>query len=577
VTVVDLFEQRAARHPDAIAASSGDEVLTYGELDVRADRLAQHLLTLGVRPEVFVGLATEPGFDQLVGMLATMKAGGVYLPLDPGQPGDRLRFLLSDADAAVLLTQSRLGLDAGQGVRVVHLDADREPASSDPGARTGVQLSADAAAYAIHTSGSTGTPKGVVVSHRGLTNVIEVQRAAFGLSAGSRVLQCTSAWFDASLSEIWITWTAGARLVVGSGGLVGDELADALERNGITQIAVVPSALATLPPRPLDRLATIVLGGELISPGLANRWSAGRALFNVYGPTEATIDATIFRCDGAVSAPPPIGTPIANTCIRLLDVRLRPVAPGTVGDVYIGGAGVARGYLRRPGPTAARFVADPHGVPGARLFRSGDLARRRPDGELEFVGRSDDQLKIRGFRIEPGEVEAAVAGYAGVREVGVGVREVSDSDRRLLACVVPDAAGPDLSVDGLRDHVSRRLPRHMVPAEFALVDRLPLTPIGKIDRRALSSVAPVVQPVGGSPGEDAVSRIFADVLGRDGVGPDEGFFDLGGHSLLAMTLLNRIDSATGVRIPLAEFFERPTPAGVAARCAGADARRPATP
>jgi amino acid adenylation domain-containing protein len=584
MTVVDLFEAQAARRPQAIAVSDGEREMTYAELDARANQLAHHLLALGVRPEAFVALAVRPGFDQLVGMLATMKAGGAYLPLDPGQPGDRLAFLLADAGASVLLTRKGLGADPGPA-RVVRLDADRALISSRPTHRPGVRLTGDATAYAIYTSGSTGLPKGVAVPHRCLSNVIEFQREAFGLSADSRVLQCTSVWFDASLSEIWITWAAGARLVLRSGRLAGDELADEIVRHGITQLAVVPSALATVPARQPPTLRTIILGGELITPGLANTWSPGRALFNVYGPTEAAICATVFRCDREVSAPPPIGTPIANTWIRLLDERLRPVAPGAVGEIYLGGAGVARGYLNRPGQTAARFVADPYGAPGERLFRTGDLARCRPDGDLEFVGRSDDQVKIRGFRIEPGEVEAALASYPRVREVAVGVREEAGGDRRLLACIVPQAGprAPEAEfLAGLREHARRQLPGYLVPSEFAVVDRLPLTPIGKIDRRSLAAVAPAAGPDGSPPnqGEERIRRIFADVLGRDGVGADDGFFDLGGHSLLAITLLNRIDDATGVRMRLAEFFERPTPAGVAARVlagTGGDAPPPAGP
>ncbi|MFJ3084591.1 amino acid adenylation domain-containing protein [Streptomyces halstedii] len=435
-TVTELFEGQVSRTPDAVAVSFGCRSLTYGELNARANQVAHHLRDLGVGPEEFVGLCLERGVDLMVGMLGILKAGGAYLPLDPDHPSDRLSYTLDDAACRVVVTGKGIELPA-PGVRTVCLDAEGEVLSARPTHNPHSGVTVDNVAYAIYTSGSTGRPKGVEVPHRGVTNVITYQSRAFGVTAQSKILQYSSICFDASVSEIWMAWITGAELVVAPPHLVGEDLATELAAREITQVALVPSVLGTLPDVSLPHLATILIGGEAGAPGIVNRWSPGRKLFNVFGPTEATVDATAFRCSGQVTKALPVGGPIANTQVYLLDARLRPVPVGIPGEVYIGGVGVARGYLCRRGLTASRFVANLFGDAGSRLYRSGDLGRYLPDGSIEFLSRLDDQVKLRGFRIELGEVESTLTQHPGVRQAAVAIREGDEGDRRLLAYVVP--------------------------------------------------------------------------------------------------------------------------------------------
>ncbi|WP_158553987.1 non-ribosomal peptide synthetase [Micromonospora deserti] len=447
-TVVRLFEAQAARVPTAVAVSFGQERLTYAELDTRANRLAHRLRSLGVGPEVLVGLCAHRGPDQLVGMLAILKAGGAYLPLDPEYPVERITYMLSDAACSAVIVEDGVDIDTG-GAEVVRLDPDAD--SAWPAHAPAVTVSPDNLAYVIYTSGSTGRPKGAEITHRGVTNVIAFQSRAFGVGPQSRVLQVASICFDASVSEIWITLTSGGELVITPTHLVGAELADVLSARGVTQVALVPSVLATLPDVELPKLETIIIGGEAGAPAVVNRWAPGRALINVYGPTETTVNASYLRCAERVTAPLPIGAPVSNTQMYLLDAWLRPVPPGVPGEVYIGGAGVSRGFRGKPAMTASRFVANPFAADGSRLYRSGDLARFLPDGNIEFLGRIDDQVKVRGFRIELGEVESVLAEHPSVSQVSVVAR-----DQRLYAYLVPANL---TGVDGgalSEDYVRRR-------------------------------------------------------------------------------------------------------------------------
>ncbi|MBF8184514.1 amino acid adenylation domain-containing protein [Nonomuraea sp. K274] len=452
-TVMRLFEAQAARTPHAVAVSFHDDRLTYAELDVRANRLAHRLRSLGVGPEVVVGLCFERGLEVMVAMLAVLKAGGAYLPLDPDHPAARIGFMLRDASCPLVVVQEGLDVDTGTA-EVVRFDAvaDESWPVDDPSP----ELSPDNVAYVIYTSGSTGQPKGVEVAHGGLTSLITFQSRTFGVGPRSRVLQVTSVCFDASVSEIWITWISGGELVVAPRQLIGQDLADVLAERAITQVALVPSVLATMPGTALPDLKTILMGGEVCVPAMVNRWAPGRDLFNVFGPTEATVNASVFHSTGEVSEPLPIGRPIANTRIHLLDAWLRPVPVGVPGEVYIGGIGVARSYLRRPGLTAARFVADPFAGDGSRLYRTGDLARYRPDGDLEFLGRLDDQVKLRGFRIELGEVQAVLAEHPAVDQARVAVRESAGGDRRMFAYVVPVDVATDDDAALSEQHVRER-------------------------------------------------------------------------------------------------------------------------
>ncbi|MEU9634591.1 amino acid adenylation domain-containing protein [Streptomyces tendae] len=788
-TVVRLFEEQVARTPQAIAVSYRTESLAYAELNRRANRFARRLRSLGVGPETVVGLCAERGLDLMVGMLAILKAGGAYLPLDPEYPAERIAYMLDDARCPFVVVQG--GLDLGTtAAEVVVLDPAAD--TSWPAHDLGLDVDPDSLAYVIYTSGSTGRPKGVEVLHRGVTSMICFQSREFGVGPHSRVLQVASICFDASVSEIWMTWITGGRLVIAPRHLLGGELSALLAEEEITQVALVPSVLETLPETALPSLRTVLIGGEAGAPAVVNRWSRGRELINVFGPTEATVNASFFRCAGEVSTALPIGRPIDNTQLYVLDAMLRPVPVGVPGELYIGGTGVTRGYLGQPGLTASRFVADPFAADGSRLYRSGDVARYLPDGNIEFLGRLDDQVKLRGFRVELGEVEATFAEHPAVGQMAVAVRDDGTGGLRMYGYVVPagqvrarwnaddpaliaehvaerqrhfdevhrageadekvnrtvrerisvlrpkrlleigcgrgsllrelapscgqyvasdfsdsaitllrnapelaapsrptllhreatdfrgfrdrsfeavvvdsvvrhcpslsyvdriveqaltaladggllivtdvpeTARGGELAIapqyftalterlpravevevvpaDGsydvvvtaglgqgpgtkerdrapdrelandplrarraellaaeLREFGRARLPEYMVPSGFLVLDRLPLSPNGKVDARALP--VPETRSHGRSPagpGEEALCALFAEVLGRDGVSPDDGFFDLGGHSLLALRLVNLIGARLGTQITLSELFLRSTPAALA--------------
>ena len=519
-----LVAERAAATPDAVAVEEGATRLDYAGLDAWADRLAHHLVGTGVGRGEVVALRAPRGIESVVGMLGVMRAGAVYLPVDRGYPADRT--------AALTLTPA--------DVRAVR-DSPAPSAPERP-------LRPDDPAYLIHTSGSTGEPNGVLLPHRGLAGLAAAQVERFGIGAGSRVLWFASPSFDAAVAEVVVTLVAGATLVVGP-----------LDGTDFTHVTLPPSVLATVPDGGLPPGATLVVAGEDCTPDLVARWAPGRRMVNAYGPTEATVCATMSDPLSTVDGAPPIGRPIAGTAAYVLDSALRPLPPGVTGELYVAGAGLAHGYLRRPARTAERFVADPAGPPGSRMYRTGDLARWREDGRLEFMGRVDRQAKVRGHRVEPGEVETVLAGHPAVARAAVVVREYGPGDRRLVAYAVP---APGHTTDGpaLRRYAARSLPAHLVPAAVVAVPHLPLTPNGKLDHRALPAPAPAAangrRPA--SPLEEELCRAVADLLGLARVGPDDDFFDLGGDSLLAARLARRLS------LPLHAVFETPTVAGLAA-------------
>ena len=446
--IPELFAAQAARTPEATAVVYGDQQLSYGELDARANQLAHHLRGLGVGPEVVVGLCVERSLEMLVGVLGILKAGGAYLPLDPAYPEERLAFMLEDARAPVLLTQAKL-LDQlpAYGARIVQLDADWPTIARRPATASPVALHPHNTAYVIYTSGSTGTPKGVAVSHGGIPNLAAAQIDRFAITSEARVLQFASPSFDAAISEIATVLIAGGGLILTAADERGGEaLGHVIRSQGVTH--------ATLPPVVLGDLSsdvplrTLVVAGDACAPALIERWSAGRRMINAYGPTETTVCATMsepLAADGAA----PIGRPIWNTRVYVLDGGLEPVAVGVVGELYISGAGLARGYLHRAALTAERFVADPFGAAGSRMYRTGDLARWRADGVLEFFGRADQQVKLRGFRIEPGEIEAALLRHGTVAQAAVIAREDVPGQKRLVGYVVA-AADREIDTAALR-------------------------------------------------------------------------------------------------------------------------------
>ncbi len=572
-TLPALIEAQVAQRGDATALVDEDVTLTYAALNARANRLAHLLIAQGAGPEQIVALALPRSAEQIVGLLAIVKSGAAYLPLDPDYPVDRLAFMLADARPVCLVTSDaiaqrlpengpRLVLDDPDTAGILARQPDTNPGDHD---RTAPLTPVDAA-YVIYTSGSTGTPKAVVVSHIGITSLAGAQIERLGITADSRVLQFSSSSFDASIMELLMAFPAGAALVVPQAGLIdGEILADTLTRYAVSHALIPPAVLAGMPTEGLEQFGTLIVGGDACPPDLVARWSEGRRMVNAYGPTETTICATMsMPLSGA--AEPPIGRPIWNTRVYVLDDGLQPVPVGVAGELYIAGSGLARGYLNRPGLTAERFVADPFGPPGSRMYRTGDRARWRPEGTLHFLGRADHQVKIRGFRIEPGEIEATLGQHDGVAQAAVVAREDRPGDKHLVGYVVPAAGhAPDAAM--LRQHLARTLPDYMIPAAFVVLDALPLTPSGKLDRNALP--APDQQPVTDytpprTAKEEKLCALFADTLGLARVGIDDNFFDLGGHSLLAIRLGRRIRNEIRSDFPITAVYTTPVVRDLAA-------------
>ncbi|MET0398498.1 MAG: amino acid adenylation domain-containing protein, partial [Longimicrobiaceae bacterium] len=584
-----LVAAQAARTPDAPAVVHGGRSLTYAALQREAARVAAALRARGVGPGSLVAVCLERSAELAVALLGVLRAGAAFVPLDPAYPRERIARLLAGSGArAVVTAAGPAGALPEDGPERLLLEVDFAPAGGG-GADDGAELDPDHLAYVIHTSGSTGAPKGVMLSHRSLACYADAMREHLALGPGDRVLQFASPAFDVRVEEVFPALLAGACVVFPGGGLLGSpgELLRVLRAERIT-VVELPTAFwhewvrsladegAALP----DSLRLVLMGGERVLPGRMAEWARlGVPLVHVFGLTETAVTSTTLRLepgdDGSRWTNLPVGRALPNVRLYVLDGERRPVPAGVVGELYVGGDGVARGYLGRPELTAARFVPDPYGAAGSRLYRTGDRVRRLADGNLEFVGRLDDQAKVRGFRIEPAEIEAALAEHPAVREAAVVVREDAPGDKQLVGYVVPaagcraDGGGPRVPAEELLRHLRERLPEHMVPAALVALGGLPLTPNGKLDRRALP--APEYGPAEdgyappATPTEEVLAGIWCEVLGVERVGVGTSFFALGGHSLLAMRVVSRVRQALGVELPLRALFEAPTVAALAGR------------
>ncbi|HET7624546.1 MAG TPA: amino acid adenylation domain-containing protein [Verrucomicrobiae bacterium] len=574
--VQDLFEAQASETPDAIAITFEKHSLTYHDLNQRANRLAHHLIRLGIGPETLVAIGMERSLDLIVALLGVLKAGGAYVPLDLSYPAERFRFMLEDSGASLLLTrqseQARLGNLESPNLRVIRLDADWPKIELEREENPRVEMKPENLAYVIYTSGSTGWPKGVQIPHRAVVNFLHSMRREPGLSRDDRLLSVTSISFDIAALEIFLPLSVGARLVLASADEIADatRLASLIANSGATVMQATPSLwrfLVDFGWRGNQRLR-IFCGGESLTRELADKLlERSASVWNLYGPTETTIWSTLCKVEKG-NEPISIGRPIANTKIYLLDDRLQPVPIGVPAELHIGGEGLARGYLNRPELTAEKFISDPFNKnQTARLYKTGDIARYRADGKIECLGRSDSQIKLRGHRIDLGEIESTMRKFPGIRDALVALHENSAREKNLFAYLIC-ADGVLLNTDELRRVLKEKLPDYMVPSGFVTLEKFPMTPNGKVNRNALPKpetpgfpAQKFVEPR--TPLEKSLVEIWRDVLQSKQIGIEDNFFEIGGHSLLAMQMISRARKVLGMEISLREIFEAPTISGLA--------------
>ncbi|BAY38737.1 amino acid adenylation [Nostoc sp. NIES-2111] len=556
-----LFEEQVQHTPDAVAVVFENQQLTYQQLNCRANQLAYYLRSLGVKPDTLVGICVERSIDMVMGLLGILKAGGAYLPLDPEYPPERLSFMLEDAQVPLLLTQQKLIERLPQHqAKLICLDEIWSQIAQNNQTNPNIGVRAFHLANVIYTSGSTGRPKGVMVEHKGLCNLAQAQIQTFGLTSDSRVLQFASFSFDASIWEVVMAFGSGGTLYLGTKDslLPGKPLIERLRDYAITHITLPPSALAVMPIEELPALQTIIVAGEACPAELIKQWSVGRNFFNAYGPTEATVCATIAKCtpeDEKIS----IGKAIANTQVYILDKNLQPVPVGVPGELHIGGVGLARGYLNRTELTQEKFIHNPFGT--GRLYKTGDLARYLPDGNIEYLRRIDNQVKIRGFRIELAEIESLLGQHSNVQNCCVIAHEKTPSNKSLVAYVVPQT-DVTLTTEELRQFLANQLPGYMVPAAFVILESLPLTPNGKVDRRALPNPDLHQESLDYVMPNTEIETIIADIwqktLAIEKVGIYNNFFELGGHSLLLVKVNQQLQEKLGLELSIVDMFNYPT-------------------
>ena len=564
-----LFEDQAVKHPMDTALVFQDQYITYTELNAKANRVAHHLIKCGVGPEVMVGVCMARSVDMVVGILGILKAGGAYVPLDPAYPEDRLSFMLADARIHLVVSQEALRsrMPEFQG-RVITLDTDRNAIRAERGDNPACRCGFENLAYVIYTSGSTGKPKGVAIEHAGVAALIAWSGETYSREQLSGVLASTSICFDISVFELFAPLCLGGKIILAESIL---DLPTMKNADKVTLINTVPSAcegLIHIGCTPAS-IRTVNLAGEPLRHKLVQELFLNPAIdqvINLYGPTEDTVYSTIFPTEKNDENAPPIGRPIANTKAYVLDNYKQPVPVGVPGELHLGGAGLARGYLHRPELTEEKFIHNPFtDTPGARLYRTGDRVKYRPDGNLIFLGRMDHQVKIRGFRIELGEIEAELESHPSIRSAVVIVREDVPGDKRLVAYCVPVSG---LVPDGVvwRGFLKRKLPDYMIPAAFVMMDAIPMMPNGKVNRNALpapgQSGVKDAHSAPRTPVEEAVSEIWSEVLKTDSLGIHDNFFDLGGHSLLATRVISILRNRFQFDLPLRSIFEAPTVAGL---------------
>jgi surfactin family lipopeptide synthetase A len=564
-----LFEEQAARTPNATAVVFGDDSLTYGELERRANQLANHLIRLGATPDSLVGICLERSLEMVVGLLGILKAGAAYVPLDPAYPRDRIAYMLENAEMPLLLTQAQLRESLpSTDCRTVLIDSDWLEIAKQRQERPALILNPENRAYVIYTSGSTGKPKGVEIPHRAVVNFLTTMAERPGMAASDRLLAVTTLSFDIAGLEIYLPLTRGACLEIVSREVStdGHQLLEKLRGSNATVMQATPATWRILLEAGWtgDPRLKILIGGEAVSQKLANQLlQRAASVWNVYGPTETTIWSTLSKLEAEQSAVS-IGRPIGNTEIFILDKMLQPVPILVAGELHIGGDGLARGYLKRPDLTAEKFIVHPlNPDPKARLYKTGDLVRYLPNGNIEFLGRIDHQVKIRGFRIELGEIETVLRQHPGINETVVVAREDTPGDKRVVAYFVPTGDTAPATAE-LRAFLKEKLPEYMLPSVFVTLKSMPLTPNGKIDRRALPIPGQAdLTPTGtfAAPKdvvESRLAQIWESVLGVRPIGVRDDYFELGGHSLLAVKLMNRIEEAFGKNLPMATLLQAPT-------------------